>query len=148
MGNRRDFVKKSCLICMGLGGMASILESCASAYPIVKTSSASNKFLTVPLSTFANQVKIAIVRDDKLNDDLLLVKNEKGFKALIMVCTHEINPLYATDTRIICNAHGAQFDFNGQVIKEPALYPLDEYKTEIINNNVHIYINKKYESTI
>lgn len=134
---------------MGLTGFASLLESCASAYQVIKTSSsATANVLKIPLSTFTEQVKMVVLRDDQLSEDLLLVKNQKGFKALVLSCTHENSPLYATDTRIICNAHGAQFDFNGQVIKEPALYPLDEYKTEIINNNINIYLNKKYESTI
>jgi len=134
---------------MGLTGFTSLLESCGSAYPVIKTtSSATANVVSIPLSTFTELVKMVVVRDDKLSEDLLLIKNPKGFKALVLVCTHETSPLYATDTRIICNAHGAQFDFNGQVLKEPALYPLDEYKTEIINNNVNIYLNKKYESTI
>lgn len=144
MGNRRHFIKSGCIACMGLTSIATLIEACSAPMQVVKSSSTNHpNMLSVPESKFTPLIKVVIVRDDKLDSDILLVKGKDGYKALFMSCTHEGLPLTATDTKIVCNAHGSQFDFDGKVLKEPALKPLEQFKTEIINSYINIYTDQK-----
>jgi Rieske Fe-S protein len=55
-----------------------------------------------------------------------------------MKCTHQDNPLTATQTGFFCSAHGSTFDLKGNVTKEPALRPLKKYTTEIKESSILI----------
>ncbi|WP_316835957.1 Rieske (2Fe-2S) protein [Pedobacter nutrimenti] len=144
MKSRRDFIKTGCIACMGLTGMASLLEACSAPLQVVKlTNPSGSNLLTVPLSKFTDPIKMVLVRSAAVDDDILLVKNGESYRALLMMCTHEGVALTATDSKIYCNAHGSQFDFAGNVTKEPALKPLKQFKTEVINNSINIYLNQK-----
>ena len=81
-----------------------------------------------------------VVRSNSLENDILLVKNENVYKALYLKCTHEGIGLATTNKNIVCPAHGSMFDFNGNVLKEPALRPLQEFKTETVNDNIIIHL--------
>lgn len=128
---------------MGFTAIGTLLESCSAPMQVVKLSGGSDaNTLTVPVDKFNAQTKVLLVRSPSLDDDILLVKNPNGYTALLMMCTHEGVALTATDSKIYCNAHGSQFDFSGNVTKEPALKPLKKYKTEVLNHSIHIYINQ------
>lgn len=141
MNTRREFIKQSCGICfgaIGLGFISSSLSSCASL-PIYKTSGATEK-IEVPIASFL-QNKSLIVRTDQLTYDILLVKNSnEQYTALYMQCTHQDNSLTATEKGLFCPSHGSTFDLNGLVTKEPALKPLQKFKTEINNQQIIIYL--------
>lgn len=144
MKSRRDFIKTGCIACMGLTGIASLLEACSTPLQVIRPqANAGSSLLSVPLDRFTDQVKMMLVRSPAMDYDILLVKNAENFRALLMMCTHEGIALTATDNRIYCNAHGSQFDFDGKVTKEPALKSLTQFKTEIINNSINIYTHQK-----
>jgi Rieske Fe-S protein len=142
MQNRRDFIKQSCTMCMGaigLGVISSQLSSCA-PMPIYK-GEVEKDFITVPLTSFTEKNNSVIVRSNKIDFDILLVKLENGtFNALEMKCTHQDNPLTASKTGLFCASHGSTFDLQGNVTKEPAINPLKRFKTEINNSFVTIHI--------
>lgn len=125
---------------MGLVGVSLLLESCGSSLPVFKTTSES-KLLVIPANKFSGQNNLLIVRSATLENDILLVKRNNAYKALYMKCTHEGFGLSATDKKIVCSAHGSIFDFDGNVIKEPALRPLKEFKTELNDDNIIIHLN-------
>src|SRR5205085_11902384 len=136
---RRNFIKKGCVDCMAFMGAGILLESCSTALPLVKTSPA-NKSLLVPLNKFSDKGNLVIVRSPALENDILLIKNETGYKALYLKCTHEGVGLTATDKKIFCPSHGSIFDFDGKVVKEPALRALTVFHTETTNENVIIHL--------
>ena len=136
---RRVFIKKGCVACMGLVGTSLLLESCSSSLPLVKTNP-ENKSLSVPLNNFSVNNNLVIVRSGSLENDILLIKNQNEYKALYLRCTHEGVGLTATDKKIVCSAHGSVFDFQGNVVKEPALKPLQQFQTEVNNENVIIHL--------
>ena len=142
MQNRRDFIKKSCTLCMsiaGLGVLSSQLSSCA-PLPIYK-GEVSNGMIAVPVSSFTEKSNIVIVRNAQMEFDIAIVKNSASdYTALEMKCTHQANPLTATKMGLFCSAHGSSFDLKGNVTKEPASSPLKKYKTEISNTSVFINI--------
>jgi len=124
---------------MGIIGAGLLLESCATSLPLVKATP-KGRSLFIPLSRFSGESKMMIVRSSSLENDILLIKEENEFRALSLKCTHEGVGLTATDKTIVCPAHGSTFDFKGNVLKEPALRPLQQFQTEISNENVLIHL--------
>ncbi|MEO6903460.1 MAG: Rieske (2Fe-2S) protein [Bacteroidia bacterium] len=142
MQKRREFIKQSCTLCLGVlgvGVLSTQLTSC-SPLPIFKTVS-TEKIIDVPLSSFNQEVNIVIVRDANLQFDIALIKKtETDYDALELKCTHQANSLTATKTGFMCAAHGSTFDLDGKVTKEPALLPLKKYKTQLTGTSILIYL--------
>ncbi|MFT3704894.1 MAG: Rieske (2Fe-2S) protein [Agriterribacter sp.] len=137
MSTRRDFIKTGCVHCAGLLGVGMLLQSCGSSMHIFKTAVKDNR-ITVPASEFADGKNMMVVRNSSLENDILLVKKNDQYSALNLRCTHEGFGLTTTSKRIVCSAHGSTFDFDGNVLKEPALKPLKKFNTQIINNTIII----------
>ena len=132
------------MACMGLTGIAGLLESCSAPLQVFKlTPATGSNMVSVPLSAFTEKVIMVLIRDPDLEDDVLVVKSNGVFNALLMTCTHESQSLTATNRGIYCNEHGSRFDFTGKVLKEPALDNLTRYKTESTENSVNIYLNQQ-----
>jgi len=136
---RRSFIRQTCGACIGAVAMGLMLESCSTSLPVLKVSPA-DKRIVVGLDKFAPQSNLLLVRSSSLENDILLVKKEDSYKAINMRCTHEGVGLTATDKRIVCSAHGSLFDFDGNVLKEPALRPLTQFKTETRDGNIIIHL--------
>lgn len=145
MANRRHFIKTGCLACMGITGVATLLEACSAPLQIVRNAAlpANPKILAVSSTKFIGDTNMIVLRSDSLDNDILLVKKQDKYKALLMSCTHEGYPLTPTANKIYCNAHGSQYDMDGNVTKEPALTALVQFKTELINHNIQIYLDQK-----
>jgi len=120
-------------------GISMLLESCGTSVPLFKTNT-HNDSISIPVNEFSGGKNMVIVRVPKLENDILLVKKEDHFNALNLRCTHEGYGLTPTSKRIVCSAHGSTFDFDGNVLKEPALKPLKKFNTEIIDNNIIIHL--------
>jgi Rieske Fe-S protein len=142
MQNRRAFIKQSCGLCLGvvgLGVLATQLTSCA-PLPLYKSDGDKNN-ITVPFTAFTEKSNMVIVRNPNQEFDILLIKRADGsYYAMQMKCTHQDNPLTVNQSGLFCSAHGSTFDLDGKVTKEPALRPLQTFKTEINNSSVLIHI--------
>ena len=140
---RRDFIRKSCTLCLGAMAGISVLtlaESCASG-KIVKREAQDNK-ITVAVTDFGPEDPFIIVRAQSLSFDILLHRNQDdSYNALYMQCTHYDNPVYANKKEIFCPSHGSKFDFNGHVTKEPATRNLKQFRTEKNNQDIIIYLS-------
>jgi Rieske Fe-S protein len=124
---------------MALMGADILLEGCSTGLPLIKTSS-KDKSLNVPLTNFSENKNQLVVRSSDLENDILLVKKDNVYTALYLKCTHEGVGLTATGKKIFCSAHGSVFDFEGNVLKEPALRPLQQFHTEVVNDHLVIYL--------
>jgi cytochrome b6-f complex iron-sulfur subunit len=138
--DRRKFITQSCGACLAVAGMGVLFSSCGSALPLVKTTSEAGNIVRVPVSSFNDETNMILLRNSTLSNDILLVKAAEGYRALYMRCTHENFGLTATNKKIFCSSHGSEFDFEGKVLKEPALSPLKKFKTETINNDIIIHL--------
>lgn len=127
---------------MGVAVSSSFLASCGGALPILKAEN-KNQLLKVPLNQFEIQKSnIIIIRNESLNNDILLVKHADGsYDALDLNCTHEGFNLTPTKDKIYCNQHGSVFDLYGNVLKEPALKPLKKYSLQQSNTEIAIKIH-------
>ena len=139
MQTRRDFIKNSCVACMGLSAFAPILASCGTTQSVVKPTLV-QYFLSVPLAQFAN-TPTAILRHHQLEYDILVVKQENEFTALQMRCTHNDIALTFSGKKLICQAHGSEFDLKGQVTKAPAAANLHTYRTSVKDSQLIIHLN-------
>lgn len=141
MESRREFIKHSCKICaagLTIGWLTTQLSACASM-PVLKIEN-ENGVLVVPVSSFTEKNNLVIVRNNRMEYDILLVKSGNSYTALQMKCTHQDNPLTVNSTGLFCASHGSIFDLNGNVTKEPALQPLKKYSTKITESSVCINI--------
>ena len=134
---RREFIRTSCLLCAGLLASQPLLQSC-STVPVLKLQ-AKNAQIIVDKATLKPNQKLHIVRNTKMDFDLLLVENENGtYHALYMQCTHYSQPLAANSKQLFCSAHGSVFNFNGEVLKSPAEKNLTKYNVESNANQLII----------
>ena len=142
MQSRREFIRRSCTVCaglVGLGVLATQLGGCA-PLPVYK-GRAEKGLIAVPLSSFTDKNNIVIVRSEKLDFDIAVVKNGSAYTAFLMKCTHQDNPVTATKTGFYCPSHGSAFDLAGNVTQEPALRPLKKFTTQTDHSSVLININ-------
>ena len=139
---RRDFIKKSCLSCAGiLGGISAvnILSGCT-AIPALKITSKSSE-IEIPENSFLPEQNPLIIKNSKLEFDILLVKKKDGtYNALYMQCSHESQPLSATKSGLYCSSHGSSFDLEGKVLLQPALTNLRKFKVEATNGIIKLYL--------
>ena len=144
MQSRRAFIKSSCAVCTSIvaaGFIATALNSCGTSLPIYRATN-ENNLLHIPLASFSGQTKMLLVRNRKLSFDILLIKvTETEYRSLLMKCTHQANPLTATDKGLYCASHGSSFDLLGNVLKEPAQKPLKKFNAAINGNFIEINLN-------
>lgn len=136
---RRNFIKVSCTLCVGVGaglGMMELFTSC-SQMPIYKTDIV-DKTIKIPESLFAES-QFQRIRPKGLGYDIGLKKEDDGnYQALLLRCTHADNPLTVTGNGYVCNLHGSRFDSKGNVLQGPAETPLKSYSVAVANGEILI----------
>lgn len=125
MMNRRDFVKISCVTCMGTTMISSMLAGCATTHYVEGTlesngiSVAASEF-KITDSTAAYRQYI-IVRNERLEVPICVYRfSDSEYTALLMKCTHQGTELQAAGDHLHCSAHGSEFDNRGKVSLGPA----------------------------
>jgi Rieske Fe-S protein len=73
------------------------------------------------------------------NERLALMRDEGGFYALSLVCTHLGCTVKVTENALSCPCHGSVFDRRGNVTRGPAYKPLIELEAVLRNGMVEIY---------
>ncbi len=148
---RRTFLNKACLGCvgiLGLGVVAASLQSCA-PIPFILLESKSEDEVKVSESEFVEDQNLVILKNKEWEADVLLVKiidkktKNITYNALKMECTHNPTPLTATKHGLNCSTHGSSFDLEGQVTLQPATQPLKKYQVTIENKIIKINITTK-----
>ncbi len=137
---RRKFIQQGCFACMGLMAAGALMESCGTSAPLIVKPEVAENRIAVPLSSFSQNNNFVLVRNKALESDILLVKKEEGYKAIYMLCTHEGIELSVAGKKLVCPAHGSMFDFDGNVLREPALRPLKQFKTFVDKENIIIQL--------
>ena len=81
---------------------------------------------------------------------MFVVKDASGFYALTSRCTHQGVTLQVSGgTKFHCNAHGADFTFNGAVIDGPTFTPLQHYAMcTLANGNLGVETTMKVAATV
>ncbi len=141
--DRRKFLSDACKICAGgiaLGGVVSAFSSCVTSTRIKAT--IYNQTIAIPATSWVSS-KGVVVQCNELPFYLLCVKvDDKNYSTLEMKCTHQDQPLNYTQDKLYCASHGSQFDLQGNAIAPPAQKTLKKFKTEIVNDQILIHLNK------
>lgn len=111
---------------MALGAGIVTLSSCT-AWPVIRSSAEGNRIPFDP-ALFTEEITAILLRTANLENDILVVKKkDDSYRALYMECTHNKFSLSANKGQIYCTSHGAEFDFEGNVTKGPAVQKLKTY---------------------
>ena len=136
--DRRQFLGSSCKLCLMAASGFLVAESisCGPPYQIIKTEII-NDSIQLPLSSF-DQPGLKLVRPSGWIYDIAIQKNEQGYEALLLQCSHQNNQLIPSGKGYVCNLHGSTFDAQGKVMKGPAELSLKKYQTVIEQGNLII----------
>jgi cytochrome b6-f complex iron-sulfur subunit len=72
------------------------------------------------------------------NERLALMRDDSGFYALSLVCTHLGCTVTVTEDALACPCHGSRFDRQGKVLKGPADRSLERMKVEVRGERVEV----------
>ena len=141
---RREFLKASCLACMGGFAFSALLESCGTTNHI--NAAIKDSDLIIPISDFQytknNQhqfKKYLIVQNNSLQYPICVYRfDEKNYSALLMRCTHQGAELQVFGDKLQCPAHGSEFSSTGEVMSAPASVSLRKFPVIIEKNQIKI----------
>lgn len=140
--DRRNFIKTSCINCIGGGMLLSVLESCRTTKILDADIEGSD--MIVPLTDFEIKKRKAfkkyiVVQNEILQYPICIYRfNESNYKALLMKCTHQGVELQVFGDKLQCPAHGSEFTNYGEVNNGPADDALRTFPVTINNNQLII----------
>ena len=73
------------------------------------------------------------------NERLALFRDDTGFYALSLVCTHLGCTVTLTEDALTCPCHGSRFDREGRVLLGPAIEPLKRMELVKQNGQITVY---------
>lgn len=141
--DRKEFIKTCGYACLGASSTGMLLQSCVATKSI--TADIVDDNLVVPKSDFFKKedyLKYIIVRNNNLQFPIYVFRfSENEYAALYLQCTHQGNELNAYGDKLVCSAHGSEFNNKGAVTNGPATDPLRSFPVHI--NNQHLLISLK-----
>ena len=130
--NRKDFVLKTCLLCIAGTGL-SIVESCKTKNTVVKAKLFGGK-ISIPKEELISK-KILILEIDELPYPVYISINPKNeVHSFYMKCTHRHYRVEFKNNQFYCNNHGSRFNSLGAVIEGPAKINLSELSVKNLND--------------
>lgn len=128
--------------CLGALSAGVLLQGCMATKALNATINADQ--ITLSKSEFESKkgfFKYLIVRNDALQYPIYLFRfSELEYSALYLRCTHQGNELNAYGDKLVCSAHGSEFDNRGEVTTGPATEPLHLFPVKITNDDLIISI--------
>jgi Rieske Fe-S protein len=147
--DRRNFIRKGCMACLGAAGVTHMLASCHSLQAINGKLDEnglwvdSNDFLVNQQGKVTYRSYI-IVRNEALQYPVCVYRfNDTEYTALWMQCTHQGTELQASGNLLHCPAHGSEFSNRGKVLNGPADRDLRYFPVTISGNQLFIDLRKK-----
>lgn len=145
--DRREFVKQSCLVCLGSGVASLSLSGCMATHYVPGLLEPNG--IAVLKSEFINPKKqtnrqFIIVQNDKLEFPIYLYRfTDTEYTALWMQCSHQGNELQALGDQLHCPAHGSEFDNKGNVTQGPASDHLRTFPVTTSEDKIFIDLRAK-----
>ncbi|MBI1769995.1 MAG: ubiquinol-cytochrome c reductase iron-sulfur subunit [Bacteroidetes bacterium] len=132
--NRRDFLKDTTVVCLGLATQT--LTECSK-----------ESFNPKPSTNFSIDLSDPKYSDLKTVGGVILVNNiyivctgQSTYLALSNICTHagcRVN-FNVTNKDFVCPCHGGVFGLNGYVISGPPPSPLAQYQTTLSGTTLSV----------
>ena len=142
--NRKKFIKTCGYTCLGTTAGGILLQSCVATKSISVAIVDEN--IVVPKADFQKEkgyLNYLIVRNDKLQFPIYVFRfSEAEYTALYLQCSHQGNELNAYGDKLVCSAHGSEFDNKGRVTNGPATESIKSFPIHFDNHNILISIKK------
>ena len=140
--DRRDFIRRSCVACSGMGLALIGGFSCVGDRYITGTIekdgiSINKREFRLPQNRgFRDYI---IVRHPSLQFPICVYRRkESEYSALWMQCTHQGAMVQVAGERLQCTAHGSEFDSHGEVKAGPAITPLRRFPVKELADHLFI----------
>jgi cytochrome b6-f complex iron-sulfur subunit len=145
--NRRDFIRRSCITCAGMTGMAVLLEACTTGKYVNDFTQTGTK-ITVKKTVFTVvkkektiEQKFVLLKPESLQFPIALYKiSATEYKAVLLQCTHQGCEVSPYETTIVCPCHGAEFNTKGEVKQGPAETNLKTFPLTHDDETIYIQI--------
>ncbi|MBO0593942.1 Rieske (2Fe-2S) protein [Cellulophaga sp. E16_2] len=102
--------------------------------------------MIVPIADFIKNdeyLQYVIVRNENLQFPIYVFRfSEDEYSALYLQCTHQGNELNAYGDKLVCSAHGSEFNNKGIATHGPATEPLRTFPIHFDNQNIQISLKK------
>jgi Rieske Fe-S protein len=147
MMERKEFIKKCGLACVGFTTLGTLLQSCVSNKSI--SADLIGDHLTISKEDFKKEKdpsmyhEYVIVRNKQLQYPIYVFRfSDQEYSALYLKCTHQGVALNAYGDKLVCTAHGSEFDNRGRAMNGPAIDPLRSFPIKLDNQNILISLKK------
>lgn len=141
---RKEFIRTCGLACLGATSLGVLLQSCMPTKSITATIDGDQ--LVIPKSDFIKKdgyYDYIVINNPRLQFPIALFRFATDeYSALLLQCSHQGNELNAYGDKLVCSAHGSEFDHKGNVTNGPATDPLRSFPIQLENN--HILISLKF----
>lgn len=142
--NRKTFLKHGCFACISTSFLLTALESCTAVK--YSTGKLTDNGILVSLDDFSSGNKTLpyiIIRNDALQFPVCIYRiGANNYSALLMQCSHQGAELQVAGDRLVCPAHGSEFDKQGHVMQAPAASDLRKFPVTISDNTLFIDLRK------
>ena len=137
---RKNFIKTCGLACLGTTALGLFLQGCTSikniSVPLADGNLVLAKIDFLKNGGFYNYI---VVNNSQLRFPIVIFRfSEEKYSALYLQCSHQGNELNVYGDKLVCSAHGSEFDNKGNATKGPAADPLLSLPVQIGNNNILI----------
>lgn len=144
---RKEFIKKCCYSVAGVALSAPLLQGCASIYY------AESKLVDGKVKVYKSEFDADLNEGEKPREFIILnvpkvefpiclhKKEEGGYAAALMLCTHNVCELKVGGGFYTCPCHGSEFKLTGEVIEGPAKDPLKTFTITEDNEAIYIHIS-------
>lgn len=142
---RRDFIRTSCLSCIGGSALTLALQGCSSAYYAKQIDLKQNE-LVIKKSEFIEIKKdkqsmrnVIVAKYEKLGFPIAIFRlDENQYSAIYLECTHQGNEVQPHGNYLVCEGHGSEFDNKGKVTQGPAEKALRTFDVKTDQENIYI----------
>ena len=148
--DRRDFIKHSCVVCLGGTAVSTLLGSCGS---VKYTSGRIGKDgVAVDVADFFQKEKgkyrsYVVVRNESLLFPICIYRfNETEYSAIWMECAHQGAELNVVGDYLQCPAHGSEYNNHGEVTNGPAEVNLRTFPVIVNKDELFIDLRKQQQA--
>jgi Rieske Fe-S protein len=144
--DRKDFLLKTCSVCIGASALSMFLNSCAATQ--FTNGKLTKDGILLDTREFALKGKdkyrlYIVVRNDALLFPICVYRfSDADYSAVWMQCAHQGAELNVAGDYLQCPAHGSEYDNRGRVTNGPADRDLRTFPVTINNNQLFIDLRK------
>lgn len=144
--DRKDFIKTCAYACLSGVAIATMVSSCTTTQHIDvpvsnATISLSEQSFVVEKKGKTSYRKYVVLHNETLPFPICVYRNEGNYTALYLRCTHQGAELQVFGEKIVCPAHGSEFNALGQVESGPAIDALSSFPITASNGNLIITLS-------